>query len=109
MIPKKNRPTATDLRPIALTSTSYKQMMTVLKEQIFEFISKNELINDMQTGGTKGRRATENIYMLNYCIENSIIQKKKLYILCIDFSKAYDSIDRLSLIEALKDIQLIYI
>ena len=80
--------------------------MGILKDYIAKFLEENEMINDMQTGGTKGRRVTENIYMLNYCIERSFNRKSKLFILSIDFSKAYDSIDRIRLIDVLKELHI---
>ena len=49
----------------------------------------------MQKGATPGRSVTENIHIIQYLIQKTCI-KKNLYILSIDFTKAYDSIERLN-------------
>ena len=80
--------------------------MGILKDYIFEFLEKSSQVNEFQSGGTKGRRVTENMYVMSYCIERSFRMKKKLFILAIDFKKAYDSINRLSLIKVLTEFYI---
>ena len=53
----------------------------------------------MQTGATPGRRVTENINIIHYLIQKHLSRKKKLYILSIDFTKAFDSTDRFKLLQ----------
>ena len=106
LLPKNNKPKVFELRPIALMNQSYKILMGIVKKLIEEFLIESEQLNFFQTGGTTGRRVTENIYLLNYCIEKSYKMKKKLYVLAIDFLKAYDSIDRMSLITVLQDFNI---
>jgi len=40
--------------------------------------------------------------VLKYCIEQCYREKRKLYIIAIDFEKAFDSIERVALVKALK-------
>ena len=49
--------------------------------------------NELQAGFTK-RRSADNLFMLNYCIEETYRRKKELYVISIDFRKAYDSVKR---------------
>ena len=42
------------------------------------------------------------MFFLNYCIEDSFKRKKPLYVVAIDYSKAFDSVKRKELIEAIK-------
>ena len=57
-----------------------------------------------QAGSQKGRNCIEHIMTLRLFIDYAKISKLKLYILFIDFEKAYDKIVRRKLIERLKDL-----
>ena len=102
MIKKIKKPTATDLRPIALTNQSYKIFMTIIKEKIENHILSNNAKNELQTGFTKCSRVEDNLYVLKYCKKESARRNSMLAILSIDFKKAFDSIDRGMLIETMK-------
>ena len=106
LIPKNEKPRVNVFRLIALTNISYKILMGILKNKIELHISETDNINDLQTGATKGRRVTENIFILQYCIEKSYIKKKELHVLSIDFQKAFDSIDRLQMIKVLHEFKI---
>ena len=96
------KPTARDIRPIALTDSDYKIMMDIIKEAIEDHLEKNELMNECQSGFTKGRRIEDNIFILESCIEETRKRKEGLAVLAIDFKKAYDSVDRKKMMETLK-------
>ena len=80
--------------------------MGILKCKIEDHIKKNNYINDLQTGATKGRRVTENIFILQYCIDKTFKDKKKLYMISIDYSKAFDSVNRSKMIEVLEEFRI---
>ena len=101
LTPKIKKPTAKDLRPIALTNISYKIFMGIIREKIEEHLENNGITNELQAGFTKNRRITDNLFILRYCIENSFKNKKELYVIAIDFKKAFDSVDRGKLIETM--------
>ena len=63
----------------------------------------NGEINELQSGFTRGRRLEDNIFILKYCIEDAKRRKVKLVLTAIDFAKAFDSINRRKLIQALKE------
>lgn len=106
MIPKKARPTIKDLRPIALTEISYKTYMSLIKDEIEEHLNRNEEMKEVQAGFTKGGKTEDNIFILQYCVEKSFKMKKPLIIASIDFSKAFDSIKREKIVEALKKYKI---
>ena len=106
LIKKIPKPTPIDLRPIALTDISYKILMGILKDKISEHIKNADLINDCQTGATNNRRVTENIHILQYLIQKTYINKKTLYIFSIDCTKAFDSVDRYSLLNILLEFNI---
>lgn len=101
MLPKVNKPQAKQHRPIALTNVGYKIFMSFIKDKIINHLRNNKLIEELQAGFTPGRRIEDNLFILRYIIEKSFSQGKQLYVIAIDFAKAFDSIDRGALIEAL--------
>ena len=99
LIPKKNKPNCTHLRPISLNDISYKLFMSLVKEKIYEHMKSQSCILEFQAGFTKNRRIEDNILILRYCVSESFRLKKSLYVAAIDFAKAFDSIDRLQIIK----------
>ena len=94
MIPKVNKPNVEQLRPVALTNCTYKLLMSLIKEQVYDHLARIGELNDLQAGFTKGRRMEDNVFMLEYCIRDSRERRKELIILAMDFEKAFDlSID----------------
>ena len=106
LIQKKKRPTIDDLIPIALTNCSYKIFMGIIRKKIESHLFANDAVDEFQSGSTVGRRVQDNIKILQYCIEQSFKNRKTLYILAIDFQKAFDSVDRKKLINILKNYKI---
>ena len=106
LIPKINKPSIKDLRPIALTNILYKVFMGILKTKIENHIKDTENESEIQAGFTKKRRICDNLFILNYCIDQSFKNKKALYLISIDFTKAFDSIKRDKLIYVLKKYKI---
>ena len=101
MLPKVNKPTVEQLRPIALTDISYKIFMKLLSNNIEDHLNLNSLNQDNQIAFTKGNRLEDSILLLQYCVENSYLVDKPLFVTFMDFKKAYDSIKRHKIIESL--------
>lgn len=106
MIKKTNRPTVKDLRPIALTNSSYKIFMAIMKEKIEKHLEIHNEMMETQAGFTQRRRIEDNLLILQYCIENSFINCKPLIVASIDYSKAFDSIKREKRVETLKEYKI---
>ena len=103
MIPKCNKPTAKDHRPIALLNVGYKVFMAAVKKKIIEHMEANDQGEELQAGFSEGRRIEENLFLLKYCIDRSYIEKTLLVVVAVDFQKAFDSVDRGALIRALME------
>ena len=75
--------------------------MSIVKDQIEDHIEKNNLRKHNQTGFTKGGRKEDNLFVLQHLVEKCYKQDKQLVVISIDYSKAYDSIDRKKMIETM--------
>ena len=80
--------------------------MGTIKTKIEEHLQANGLLNELQTGFTGKRRTTDNIFLLDYCLQESYKMKKELYVISVDLQKAFDSIERGKLIEALMELNI---
>ena len=95
------KPTAKQMRPIALTDVSYKLFMTILGAKIDRYILENNKNMETPAGFTTGSMIEDNLFLLQYCIEGYYKLKRPLIVTCLDYSKAFNSIRRGKIIEAL--------
>ena len=75
--------------------------------KIYDILVLNRLllwfnVDKCQAGAQKGRSCLEQIFTLRMLCNLAVNKKKKLYVLFIDYSKAYDRVPRHKLIEVLK-------
>ena len=82
-------------------------MGTVAK--VYDELLLNRLIlwsstDKCQAGAQKGRGCIEQIMTLRLLIDLAKHKKERLYVLFIDFSKAYDKVPRNKLVEYMKSI-----
>lgn len=106
LVPKKHKPKVNEYRPIALTNIGYKLMMSILRENIEEHISMNNLAQENQAGFTTGGRVENNVLIMRHCVEKSYEMQKSLIAISIDFSKAFDSIKRDVMVRVMKEYKL---
>ena len=76
LIPKQNKPTIQDFRPLALTNIVYKLYMSIIKERIEKHLRENNMNKEEQAGFTTGRQVEDNVMILKYCIDSSYKNKK---------------------------------
>lgn len=101
MIPKERKPEARQHRPIALTNISYKVFMGMVRDRLAGQRMSDERVSDLQAGFSEGRRLEDNLFLLEQCVEDCYRTKKELFMIAVDFSKAFDSVSRRALVEAL--------
>ena len=72
-------------------------------EKIFEIAVHNRLqffneaydkVDETNSGFLKGRRTTDNIFILNGLIQKQLLLGKRLYVCFVDFASAFDKINR---------------
>ena len=70
----------------------------------YERLHKWCTFDKCQAGGQPGRGCVEQIMTLRLTIDCAAKSKSKLYVLFIDFSKAYDRVDRRKIIDVLQSM-----
>ena len=91
----------TNWRPISLTNADYKIISKALALRLKNVLPK--IINHNQAGFVKGRKMSELIREMDDIIETEKLNPtSESLALSIDYSKAFDSISTVTIIEALK-------
>ena len=82
------------MRPIAVANIDYKLYMAHIGEEIGKHIEKNELVKGNQIGFSQGGRTEYNHFVLQYMVDKALRKRETLFVISLDFKKAFDSIDR---------------
>ena len=106
MILRKNRPTETELRPIAMTDVSYKILMSLIGREIEKHIEENKIGKFEEAGFTKSGSISDNLFIMRKCVEQTYRKKEQMVAIEIDFKKAYDSIKRETMEQIPKELRI---
>ena len=94
MIPKKvvksNNPK--DYRPISVTSCLGKLTERLLRTRLYDYLNKNNLLIDQQSGFRKYRQTKDNLFHLIQKTTESFNRKKKVCAIFFDIQSAFDKI-----------------
>ena len=94
-----------NFRGLAIGSAFAKLFSFILLNRLVKFIDLKKLISPKPIGYMKGMRTSGHIFFLQTVIEKIVKKnKKKLFVVFIDFKKAYDTVDRNILMERLKQL-----
>ena len=89
-------------RGLAIGSVVSKLYSTILLQRLESFTDSNRTITPNQIGFRKGHRTADHIFVLKSLITKLTRQKnRKLFVAFIDFKKAYDTVNRTTLLERL--------
>ena len=77
-----------------------------LQNTLQDIVDKEIKITSWEKSENTGGQIEDNLFVLQYCIEKSYRMKKELIVTCIDYSKAFDSIKRDKIIEALMQYRI---
>ena len=104
---KKGDPSlAQNYRGISLVNCAYKLYANILADRLSEFVESNDILPDGQNGFRKKRSTIDNIYILNTCIQTAISKGESLYAGFVDYTAAFDKINRHKLFEKLKKLKV---
>ena len=89
---------------ITLTPFAFKTYCCILNDKLVKWLDERETINDEQNGFMKKRSTIDHIITLTSIKENRKTCKLSTYVPFIDFKKAHDSINRVSLFNKLENL-----
>ena len=81
-------------RGMIITPAIYKLYFNVLNNRLIVWESENSIICEAQNGFRKGRSTVDHIVSLTSIIETRKLKRQSTFTAFIDFTKAYDSINR---------------
>ena len=90
---------ADNYRGISLLNIVSKLYSSVINERLSQFCEENDSIPESQAGFRKGYSTIDNIFTLQ-CLVQKYLTKQggRFYTLFVDFSKAFDCVDRMKLL-----------
>ncbi|MEG0619338.1 MAG: reverse transcriptase family protein, partial [Bacilli bacterium] len=103
LIPKKENPNESELRPISCLSVYYKLTTKIVTKHIQSIIENNETLETNQLGCMKYTRGAAEQFMFNRAITQN---NKKLKVCYIDIRKAYDSVNHDKLISTINKLRI---
>lgn len=80
-------------RPISLLSNINKIVEKIIYVRLVAFLERNTVLTECQNGFRKGKSTIRAIYMAMVKILESLNQDKNTITMCLDLSKAFDSVD----------------
>ena len=92
-------------RGLAIGSAFAKLYSFILLNRLTEFIDIKKLISPNQIGFMKHMGTQDHVFLLQTIVEKVVKKnKKKLYVVFIDFKKAYDTVNRNRLFDKLRKL-----
>ena len=89
-------------RGISLLNITSKMFSGIIFERLIHYCDLKDLLPESQAGGRRGYSTVDNIFCLQSLVQKYLSKKSgRFYILFVDFSKAYDSVNRSKLWEVL--------
>lgn len=102
-LPKIQKATkCSDFRTISLIPHISKILMNIIKSRITPIIDR--VLDETQFGFRKGRGTREAIFALRIISERMVEKKKKLYLCFIDYTKAFDRVNHVKLVEIMEKV-----
>lgn len=100
---KGNKNSANSFRLVALINIEVKYYAGLLLEDLIAWTDEKSIVPINQTGFCKGMGTTANILALSLLVDGAKLAKHPLFMCFIDYSSAFDKIDRSKLWHNLKD------
>lgn len=94
-LPKKSNPsTVTDFRPISILPFLSKVFERIVHSQLTLYMTKNNLLNPLQSGFRMGHSTTTALVKVTEDIRYGMDNKKLTILALLDFSNAFNTVDR---------------
>jgi hypothetical protein len=97
---KGDRTECSNYRPITFLNIAYKIFAILLNNRLSEIVQ--EKLSDVQMGFRPDRSTVDNIFIIRQVIEKCHEHNNELHDVFIDYTQAFDSIDRNKVMKSLK-------
>ena len=91
-------------RPITLEKALYKAFTALVTRVVSDYAEEHGIMCEGQAGGRRFRSTTQVVDMLTMACEDARAYKKDLYILMIDFTAAFNTIDQDDMLAIMFDL-----
>ena len=91
-------------RPISLICNPCKMFTSILNKRLLSFLERQSLLVEEQNGFRQGRSCQDHVFVLSSIIDMKLYKKNAVYSCFVDFSSAFDFVNRNLLIHSLADI-----
>jgi Reverse transcriptase (RNA-dependent DNA polymerase) len=103
LLAKKSNPSAlSDYRPISILPALSKALEVIMKRQITQYVDTNGLLNKFQSGYRRQHSTATALLKIQNDISKASDAKLISFLVLLDFSKAFDSVNHELLCEKLK-------
>lgn len=99
---KGDRSNVSNYRPIAILNNLSKIIEKIIASRILTFFDRENILNNNQNGFRKGRSTIRSVYVALTDILHSMNEKNNTVALCLDLSKAFDSVEHNILLRKLE-------
>ena len=103
----KNKGTTFQLqyyRRIGLENTIYKLWTRMITWTLADYAERHNIISYTQGGFRNKRTCTDQLELLTLFLEDAKLTKKDMYLLMVDFSEAFDTIDHDKMLQIMYDL-----
>jgi len=91
-----------NFRGISLTSILSKVFLHIINSRLQTWVDDNNLIGEEQAGFRRGYSTIDNIFVLSGLIQKYLNRRRKLYMMFVDYRKAFDTVSRQAVHAALE-------
>ena len=99
-----DRSNPSNYRGITISSCIGKLFNAVLNNRLYDFLEKREILNREQIGFKRKHRTSDHLFVLRNLIDKYRRSRKPLYLLFVDFRKAFDKVWHTGLFYKLSNI-----
>ena len=90
----KSRNDPLSYRPVSLISNPCKGLCYILDKRLLSHLEEQNILVEEQNGFRQGRSYQDHIFSLVMILKNLIDQKKSTFFCFVDYSAAFDLVDR---------------